>query len=146
MKRARTKKLNKGAEARRLVVRQLVDEGVVVGLVEGRAAGEQLVKRQPEAVHVAARVRPAPEPLRCHVAQGADQVPGAGQVGAVAGLGQAEVGDPDVALRVEQEVARLDVTVQHPLAVGVLQRLRDLHADPGHAPRVDAPGAGLPGE
>ncbi len=47
-------------------------------------------------------------------------------------LGQAEVGDPDVAGDVEQEVGRLDVAVQDPLLVGVGQGLGDLDADPGH--------------
>ena len=45
-------------------------------------------------------------------------------------LGQAEVGDPDGPLVVEQQVRRLDVAVDHPLAVGVGQRLGHLHADP----------------
>ena len=57
-------------------------------------------------------------------------------------LGQAEVGDPDVAVVVEQQVRRLDVAVQDPLAVGVVQGLGHLHADPGHAPAVAAVGVG----
>ena len=46
-------------------------------------------------------------------------------------LRQAEVGDPDVASRVEQEVRRLDVAVDHPLAMRIRQRVGDLDADTG---------------
>ena len=45
-------------------------------------------------------------------------------------LGQAEVGDPDGPLDVQQQVRRLDVAVQDPLAVGVVQGLGHLEADP----------------
>ena len=58
------------------------------------------------------------------------------------GLGQAEVGDPDAALGVEQQVRRLDVAVDDPLAVGVGQRLGHLDAHAG--PRCDRSGAGPP--
>ena len=46
-------------------------------------------------------------------------------------FGQAEVGDPDVALRVEQQVRRLDVAVQDALVMGVLQGVGHLIADCG---------------
>ena len=45
-------------------------------------------------------------------------------------VGQAEVGDPDGPLVVEQQVRRLDVAVDDPLGMGVGQRLGDLDADP----------------
>ena len=51
----------------------------------------------------------------------------------VVGLGQAEVGDPDVARVVQQQVGRLDVAVQDALAGGVGQGVGHLHADAGHA-------------
>ena len=81
-------------------------------------------------------VRHAPEPLGGHVAQGADQVAGAGQVLLARGAGQAEVGDPDRAVGVEQQVGRLDVAMNDPLAGGVRQRLGRLHAQPGDAEGV----------
>ena len=52
---------------------------------------------------------------------------------AVLGLGQAEVGDPDLALGVEQQVGRLDVAVEDALLMSVFERLGHLDADPRHA-------------
>jgi hypothetical protein len=124
---------------RRLRVDDLVHQLLPVRLVEGRAQGQQLVKGQPQGVDVAAGVALAGEPLRRHVAQGADDVARVRQVVAVGGLGEAEVGDPDDALGVQEQVARLDVAVQHPLPVRVRQRLRHLDPQPRHAPPVRLP-------
>ena len=40
--------------------------------------------------------------------------------------GQAEVGHPEVALGVEQEIGRLDVAVDDPALMGVVERLGGL--------------------
>jgi len=118
----------------RLVVHHLPDELVPIGLVEGRPQRQQFVERQAEAVHVAAEVPLAVETLRGHVAQRADDVAGVGQVVAVSVcLGQAEVGHPNIARVIEQQVRRLDVAMQHPLAGGMGQGVGHLHADTGDA-------------
>ena len=117
----------------RLLVQHPLDEPRPLAVREGRAEGQQLVERQAQAVHVAAPVGLAPEPLRGHVPQGPHDIALGRQLVQPFHLGQAEVGDPGRALRVEQEVRRLDVAVQDPLPVRVGQCLGDLHPDPGHA-------------
>ncbi len=51
--------------------------------------------------------------------------------------GYAEVGQDDPARAVQEDVARLDVAVQHARAVGGGQRVHDLGADVGHLVRVE---------
>ena len=55
-----------------------------------------------------------------------------GQVIAVTRLGQTEVGDPERALVVQQQVARLHVAVQHAGRVRRLQSVEQGDADPHH--------------
>jgi hypothetical protein len=68
--------------------------------------------------------------LRGHVVRRAEARAARGErraAGRVADqLGDAEVGDLHAALRVEEEVFRLDVAVEHAALVGVLERLADL--------------------
>ena len=70
--------------------------------------------------------------LGAHVAQRAEQVAGHGQAGLGVELGQAEVGDPEAAAGVEQQVGRLDVAVDDAERVGVVQGLGRLDAQLGH--------------
>ena len=64
--------------------------------------------------------------LGCHVVRRAHCLTGAGQHRDLSDeLGQAEVGDLHLALRVDQDVLRLHVAVHHALAVGVLQGAAD---------------------
>ena len=109
---------------------------VAVPAVEGRAQGQQLVQRRAERIDVAPVVDDAPpglELLRTGVAQGAQELSGHRQPGVAGDLGQAEVGDPELAPKVEQEVARLDVPMHDPGLVGVLDRQGRLPAKIGHA-------------
>ena len=99
----------------------LLDQPVAVGRRERRPERQQLVERQAQRVDVAAGVGLAVEPLRGHVPQRADDVAGVGQVVVGDRLGQAEVGDPDGPVEVEQQVRGLDVAVEDPLRVGVGQ-------------------------
>ncbi len=108
---------------------------------DGRLAGHQLVERHRQRVDVRAVVdvdRPAHGLLGAHVPEGPHQVAGHGQARVVPEPGQAEVGDPERAPLVDQDVGRLDVAVDHPQAVGVLDRLRRLDAQVGHRPEEGA--------
>ena len=69
--------------------------------------------------------------LGAHVPERADHVAGAREAEVAGESGQAEVGDPDRAVGVDQEVGRLDVAMEDTQAMGVVQRIRRLEAQPG---------------
>ena len=79
-------------------MQHLLDQLVPVRRLERRPQRHQLVERQAQAVDVRPRVALPREPLRRHVAERAQDVAGVGQVVGLGRLGQAEVGDPDVAV------------------------------------------------
>jgi hypothetical protein len=91
-------------EPRRLAGGYLLDEAVAVFLVERAAESNQFVERQAEAIDVAAGVGAVVECFRRHVAKRAEHVAAVGQVVLSLRLGQAEVGDPDCAVRVQKQV------------------------------------------
>ncbi len=97
------------------------------GRLERRPAGEQSVQRRAQGVHVGRRpdlASLAAGLLRRHVAGRAHDLARAGQPAvALDLLRQPEVGDPRVALLVEQDVARLQVAVNHAALVGILDRV-----------------------
>ena len=115
----------------RRVVLDPVNQLELVLTLERRTQGQQLVERRTQRVKVAATVRDALEPLRGHVPQGPDQVLRLRQVVPLLELGQAEVGDPDVPQRIQDQVGRLDVAVQDTSLVRVSQGVGDLGAQPG---------------
>ena len=75
------------ARPRWLFVRHLFDQPRPMGFREGRPPCQQLVKRNAETVHVAARIGVALEALRGHVAHRTENVAGPGQLVAAFGLG-----------------------------------------------------------
>jgi hypothetical protein len=122
-------KRNRGVkltERLRAIVEQALDELDSIRLIECGLSRQELVECRSKSKDVATWVRPAVESLRSHEPEGADDVAGAGQIFASFGLCQAEIGDPDLPLRVEQEIGRLDVAVQYSLLMGILEGLGHL--------------------
>ena len=120
-------------EQGRIVAAHPFDQLVAIGGLVGRAQSHQLIEREAQAVEVGPRVAPPREAFRGHVANRAQDIAGAGQILGLERLGQPEVGHPDVSLRVQQQVRRLDVAMENALPVGVFERQGDLKADPGQA-------------
>ena len=109
----------------------LAEQLVRVRVVEDRPQSQELVEGGAQGVDVVAAVGLALEPLGRHVAQGPGEGLGGRLVLLLLELRQAEVGDPGVAQGVEQDVVRLDVAVDHPALVGVIERVGHLGADAG---------------
>ena len=111
----------------------------MLAAVECRAEGQQLVEGQAQGVDVGALVdHPAAGQglLGAHVAEGAHQVAAPRQAGIAAEPGQAEVRDPELALRIDHEIGGLDVAVDHAQRMRVVERLGRLDAQPGDRTKV----------
>ena len=95
---------------------------------------ERLVERHTQRVDVRVVVQHtvvALGLLGTHVAERAQHVAGHRDVGAALRLGQSEVRDPKVPARVDHQVRRLDVAMDHAQIVGVLEGLGRLSPQPG---------------
>ena len=85
--------------------------------------GQQLVECGTQRIDVGAMIdrhAVGQRLLGAHVAERAQQVAGHGERGVRFDVGQAEVGDPDLALAVQHEVGWFDVAVDDPL-VGMVE-------------------------
>ncbi len=116
------------------------DHGVVA--LERLAPDQSLVEDHPEGVEVGeGRRRVAAQLLGGEVGGGADELAGAGEVGAhLEALGDAEVGDLGRPLAREQDVARLHVAVHHPHVVGGVEGAQHLAAEGPGLGLASAPG------
>ena len=118
----------------RLLLGDPAEQLLAVGALEDRPEGHQLVEGRAQRVDVGPLVNDrvvGRRLLGAHVAQRAQHVAGRRQARLALEPGQAEVGDPEVPPAVDHQVRRLDVAVQHPLLVRVLERLGRLAAQPG---------------
>ena len=105
-----------------------------------RPAGEQGVHQRPEAVEIGPRIhRPPFGLLRRHIFDGAQDAARAGQLRVAEQTSDAEVGEFDVALGGHQEVAGLNVAMDHPTVVCVAERAADFDGDPCHLAPIEMP-------
>ena len=101
---------------------------------EGRPAGDHLVKHAPQRIEIANRARLAAHRLlRRHVASRAHHHPGHGEATAVQRDGEPEVTDLRRAVLAQPDIPGLEVAVDNPACVRVLQCLGYLV---GHAQRL----------
>ena len=120
-----------------LLVGDLVDQLGGGLAVERRSERDQLVERRPQAIDVGPAVDVAGLGLLgAHVPRSAQEAVDLRLARVGQATGEAEVGDPDHPLGVDQEVRRLDVAVDHPLMMGMPQRLGRLPPDVGDPPVI----------
>ena len=118
---------NEVLDRRRGLGEDLGDDRRVPLPLERLGPGDHLVKHHAGGKHIAALVDLAAGGLLGrHVGGRSHQGPGYGQGRLAARLCQAEIGDFRDSLLGDENVARLDVTVDDPLGVGVVQALEDL--------------------
>ena len=109
-----------------IFVDDLVGDGGQVVPDERSRARQELVDQDAEGELIGAPVhRLAHDLLRRHVVGRPDVLSGSGQLRCFESR-DAEVGDLGDAVVSQDDVGRLDVTVNHPAGVGVVQRLRQL--------------------
>src|SRR5262249_38215507 len=101
---------------------------------EGLFARQHLIDDDAKRVNIGAVVDDdALSLLRRHIRWCADQTAGCRQlerrIAFLDDLDDAEIAEQDMTLAVEQDVIRLDVTVDHALTVSIIERLGDLSKD-----------------
>ena len=106
----------------------------MVAAVEGGLQGQELVEGHAQCINVGALVNdaaPGQGLLGAHVAQCPDHVAGVRQAEIAGKPSQAKVGDPEGALRIDQEVSRLDVAMKDAQAMSVVQCVGGFDSQPG---------------
>ena len=112
----------------------------MIGFVKRRPQREHLVQHQTQSVDVTPAVGLARHLFRRHVAQRTDDFARSREPVALEQFCQAEIGDPNRACLVEDQVGRLDIAVQNFLTVSVGQSRCDLAADSRYVDPVAATG------
>eukprot|EP00968_Pinguiococcus_pyrenoidosus_P008168 scaffold576_cov260-Pinguiococcus_pyrenoidosus.AAC.32 len=121
--------MRQGAQVRRQAVHAALDLPKQVGnrlVVEWERPAEQCVQDDATApdIHLGARVEIAGDDLRGRVVRGPAR--GAQKLSVLHEVAEAEVGDLDVVVRIEQQVLRLEVPMHDVVKVAVLHATDDL--------------------
>jgi hypothetical protein len=122
------------ARSLRLVERELMQQFGTIAAVVGRLEGHELVKCRTERIDIRTVIDNLAARrglLGAHVPQRSQQVARHRELAVDLHPCQAEVGDPEIAARVEQQIGRLDVAVDDPHAVGVVEGFGGLHSQAG---------------
>ncbi len=117
----------------RIAVQHVSQEGGACPARENGPEGQQFVEGGRQRVDVRAMVQNDPLPrglFGAHVADRAENVAGLGQPGSIMKMGQPEVRDPHVPSEINQQVRRLDVTMNDAFPMRIFQGFGGL----GHAP------------
>ena len=122
-----------GSRPDRIVIEHLLEQGVPVRTRENRFQCDDLEKRRAERIEVSAMIEEhllAGNLFGTGVADGAHQIAGSREVLFRMQMRQPEIGDPQIAMRIDQQVGGLDVAMDDALIVGVFQSLRGLRHQP----------------
>ncbi len=105
------------------------------GRLERRPARDQRIEGRPQGINVGRRPHVAPIPSRLlgrHVVGRTHDLAGTGQSAVILQLlRQTEISDARIAVPVEQDVGRLQVTVDHAAPVGILDGVGNAPSQPG---------------
>src|SRR5262249_33012184 len=110
-----------------------IDQPHTIAILEGWPERQQFVERHTKPIAIASRVGQATESLWRHIAKSPNDFTRLRQLLINLGLGKTEIGYPDSPPIIEQEVRRLDITMQYALIVRVRKGLGDLKR---HAPQL----------
>jgi hypothetical protein len=97
-----------------------------IGAVVGKAAAEQLHQQQPQSEHIRGRADRLTQQLLWRRISGCEAGDGGLALGVVHQLGNAEIQQMGLTLRVDQYVGRLEVAVDHQLSMRRMHGLTDL--------------------
>ena len=97
-----------------------------VGAVVGQSTAEQVHQQQPQSEHIRGRADRFAQQLLWRRIRGREAGDGGLALGVIHQLGNAEVQQMGMSLRVDQYVGRLEVAVDHQLPMRRVHRLTDL--------------------
>src|SRR5207237_1268027 len=122
-------------KSRRIVRGDAVQQILPVAAGISRLQGQKLEERHAERVDVGAQVyqpRFRRRLFRAHVAERAHQVAGLSELAIAAELGHAEIGNPEIATLVKNQVGRFDVPMYNPALMRVLEGPGRLDSELGY--------------
>jgi hypothetical protein len=101
------------------------------------STGGHFIERNPEGIDIGTLVTVAPKLFRCHKTRSADDVPGAAQVAPIIqNFCQPKIRHPDFSGSVENQIARLDISMNRAILMRVAQRRCNICSQSGQLPEI----------